>query len=1019
MLEWLVALGTAEFTGFVFKEIMVKLGQGALEDYVKDFLKGVIGSTTALAKKKPVQEAVGQAMTDFLLLVQDELMEWGMTAIEIRDRYFEDAIDKFIRDPEVTAILGRAFEKDCKEINTTELENIWKHSKVRRISFPAMPNEFKWSRIGDEYVRKVRKIVRETPDLREMLDSERLEVIEQGILQLTQNTAQLREVSPGFDIDRYRESLQDCYGYLKLNTLDVTHQQYKLRLWKMFIEQSVREALPPSRYDLRKETQRKLVESPQLESDLSTEDLELYRREYVQKTARPVLEVLEEPTNQLAVVVGDPGSGKSTLLQFLALKWAEAPNDELPLLVELREYTQEHNSITSFLEYFHQGARTICRLDRLDVDDLLRKGQARVMFDGLDEVFDPSIRSKIVTEIIRFTNEYPKVRVVVTSRIVGYVKHLNSERLQNAGFHQFTLQDLDSDQIQKFIEQWHEFALGNDPDRPRLQTRLQFAVENSVSIRELAGNPLLLTMMAILNYKRELPKDRAELYEQASQVLLYNWDVDYKSLELSADAIGQTEKQAMLRRIAYEMQSGEKGLAGNLILGEKLQTILTDFLKSRGLEQTREKAVLLIKQFRERNFILCFLGDDDYAFVHRTFLEYFCAKEFVDRLEKRRAILEEQLTEDQLKTEVFSKHWNDESWHEVLRLICGMTSEAVAAAMIDCLMEQRDEVDKFGNLFLAAECFVEVRNRSNIKATDISLLKRLKNLTCYEPIEPINHFRNYRKAEVQRVIESRTEAVSLIAKIWRGDEKVLTWLQDLTRLSSDGSVTTRAVQEIAKSWKDYSDTLLWLKDRVQNDANEDVRSAAVRALADGWKDDPEVFAILKDRVQNDANEDVRSAAVQALANGWKDDPEVFAILKDRVQNDTDEYVRSAAVRALANGWKDDPEVFAILKDRVQNDTDEGVRSVAVRALANGWKDDPEVFGLLCNRALNAPSQKSKKFWQNNPRRDALAAIVRYFLGHPQVPELLSDRADNDPDEQVRAFAKCVIENEFLYRFLDQ
>ena len=174
MLEWLVALGTAEFTGFVFKEIMVKLGQGALEDYVKDFLKGVIGSTTALAKKKPVQEAVGQAMTDFLLLVQDELMEWGMTAIEIRDRYFEDAIDKFIRDPEVTAILGRAFEKDCKEINTTELENIWKHSKVRRISFPAMPNEFKWSRIGDEYVRKVRKIVRETPDLRETLDSERL-----------------------------------------------------------------------------------------------------------------------------------------------------------------------------------------------------------------------------------------------------------------------------------------------------------------------------------------------------------------------------------------------------------------------------------------------------------------------------------------------------------------------------------------------------------------------------------------------------------------------------------------------------------------------------------------------------------------------------------------------------------------------------------------------------------------------------------------------------------------------------
>jgi predicted NACHT family NTPase len=984
MLESLAALGTAEFAGFVFKEILVKLGQGAMEDYVKDFLKGLIGGTTALAKKKSVQEAVGQAMTSFLLLVQDELMEWGVTEIEIRDRYFEEAIAQFIRNPEVAAILGKAFEKDCRAIDTAQLEDIWKHSKVRRISFPAMPDEFSWSRIGDEYVRKVRKIVRETPDLRQMLDSERLEVIEQGMVELAQNTAQLRNVSPGFDIERYRASLQDCYGYLKLNTLDVTHQQYKLRLWKMFIEQSVREALPPSRYDLRKETQRKLVESPQLEPDLSTEDLERYQREYVQKIARPVLEVLEESNNQLAVIVGDPGSGKSTLLQFLALKWAETPNDELPLLVELREYTQEHSSITSFLEYFHQGSRTICRLERLDVDNLLRQGQARVMFDGLDEVFDPSIRSKVITEIIRFTNEYPKVRVLVTSRIVGYVGHPNSERLQNAGFHQFTLQDLNSDQIQKFIEQWHDLALGNDPDRPRLQTRLRSAIKNSVSIRELAGNPLLLTMMAILNYKRELPKDRAELYEQASQVLLYNWDVDYKSLELPADAIGQVEKQAMLRRIAYEMQSGEKGLAGNLILGEKLQAILTNFLKSRGFEQPREKADLLIKQFRERNFILCFLGDDDYAFVHRTFLEYFCAKEFVDRLEKRRTSLEEQLTEDQLKAEVFSQHWREESWHEVLRLICGMTGEAVAAAMIDHLMEQKDEVDEFGNLFLAAECLAEVRNCSSIMTTDVNLLRSLRCLTHYEPIKRISSFQHFNEAEIQRVIESRTEAISAMAKTWRGNEETLTWLKDLTQSSHDWSVRTTIVQEVAKNWKDHLDTLRWLKDRVQTDANEYVRRTAVRALAEGWKDDPDTLTMLKDRVQTDANE----------------------------------WVRRAALEALAEGWKDDPDTLTMLKDRVQTDAHEAVRRAAVQVLVKGWKDDPEIFELLYNCTLNAPSQEDRGIWRDNPRRAALAAIVRYFLDYPQVSALLSDRADNDPDEQVRAFAQCVIENEFLYRFSD-
>ena len=37
----------------------------------------------------------------------------------------------------------------------------------------------------------------------------------------------------------------------------------------------------------------------------------------------------------------------------------------------------------------------------------------------------------------------------------------------------------------------------------------------------------------------------------------------------------------------------------------------------------------MVDHLRLRNFILCFVGADSYAFVHRTFLEYFCAVEIV------------------------------------------------------------------------------------------------------------------------------------------------------------------------------------------------------------------------------------------------------------------------------------------------------------------------------------------------------------------------------------------------------
>ncbi|WP_229642040.1 hypothetical protein [Waterburya agarophytonicola] len=46
----------------------------------------------------------------------------------------------------------------------------------------------------------------------------------------------------------------------------------------------------------------------------------------------------------------------------------------------------------------------------------------------------------------------------------------------------------------------------------------------------------------------------------------------------------------------------------------------------------------------------------------------------------------------------------------------------------------------------------------------------------------------------------------------------------------------------------------------------------------------------------------------------------------------------------------------------------------------------------------------------NPRETALEGIVQYFLNHPQTKELLSDRANNDLDEQVRKFAQKALDN---------
>ena len=234
----------------------------------------------------------------------------------------------------------------------------------------------------------------------------------------------------------------------------------------------------------------------------------------------------------------------------------------------------------------------------------------------------------VINDIQRFSSQFANVPVVVTSRVVGY----QPQRLRDAEFRHFMLQDLDSTQITDFVNRWHEVTFDDPAQAAPKRDRLQKAIRESKSIAMLAGNPLLLTMMAILNRNQELPRDRADLYAQASRVLLHQWDTERALVDFPgmSTEIGLREKTDILRRIAAHMQAGPGGLKGNLIDGPTLTGLIEDYLQNElHFAQARAAARAVVEQLRQRNFILCFVGADSYAFVHRTFLEYFCAADFV------------------------------------------------------------------------------------------------------------------------------------------------------------------------------------------------------------------------------------------------------------------------------------------------------------------------------------------------------------------------------------------------------
>ena len=935
MSEWLVVWGVTQAAGVLVQPILADLVKDAARDFGKDFFKDALKKVIHLPEPDVQKEAYGKALKVFLELIQDELEEAAYQEPVIKE--YIPYLKKLINHEDVAAALGMAFDVECRAIDTRLIAKTWAELKS-----PLLPEDFDWDFLSKSYIRKVKGIVQNSEKLRPIFAVQIQEVTAEAVQDLV-------GIQQDFNLRKYAEGLKERYGNLKLESLNTDGCAYNaLKLWRMFVPQQVRECqeFMPQVYELPKDRSRLLQEAGQLDVLAIREgELEEYRQRYRDQPIKPIFEVVGDPQMggkqgmaKYAVILGDPGSGKSTLLQYLALIWAELPVRDLPLqplplLLELRTYARDKKEgrCKDIVSFIHEGNIT-CRLNQQELHAKLKKGDAIALFDGIDEVFEPKLREEVVTDIHRFTNDYPLVRVVATSRWLGY----KAQQLRDAEFQHFMLQDLDDEQIKDFLQRWHNLTFAEGQEKEQKRERLQKAIRESKSIHELAGNPLLLTMMAILNRNQELPRDRPELYNQASRVLLHQWDVERLLVEdsrIDPKIIDYRDKQAILRKVAHYMQSSAKGLAGNLISGEQLEGILIDYLKTIEMEKPRDIAKIMINQLRTRNFILCDLGGNSYGFVHRTFLEYFCAWEFVWQFEKDKTLTIEQLIQD-----VFGSHWQEESWHEVLRLVCGMIEPKFVAGIIDFLLNQKVDRSAFlednrlkeeglSNLLLAADCFVEVRNRSLIAAISSKLLKTLQN----EAERETPYKFNYKLA---------ARLINNIASLWQDNSEILAWLKKCLKFGSSFYVPESAVQEIAKGWKDDPDTHPWLKDRALNDQHWDVRSAAVQEIAKGWKDEPDTLTLLKDRALNDQNEYVRSLAVEAIAKGWKDEPQTFDFLCDVAIHDPfvrkniyQNNPRQTALEAILRYYSDNPQTLELLRHVANNDPDEKLKKFAQQELA--------------------------------------------------------------------------------------
>jgi hypothetical protein len=375
-----------------------------------------------------------------------------------------------------------------------------------------------------------------------------------------------------------------------------------------------------------------------------------------QMDKRVGLEVVWERLNgwHAVVIQGYPGMGKSTLMERLTLHMAarglgrpdpEMPAHEklmptlLPVLLRLGSYARAlaEKADLSLSDYL---VRTLESFDlpglTAYVQQSLADGACLVMLDGLDEVSDPERREKVQREIKALVSgNSSRSRFIVTSRVAGY------DQAAFPDYPHFTLAELDKEEIDYFLPRWSRASLerermlrsptaDTEADLARDVTQrvrdLKAAIEGNQGVYQLAKNPLLLTLLLVMQQNSiVLPRRRVELYDIVTKTLLEN-----RQIAKDLDPIPEIQAMERLGPLAFRMQETDSEFMRQRDVEEALADVIS---REGGTEkEIQTEAKRFLKHIRERGGLFVSRVGDYFGFMHRTFQEYFAARYILNNM---------------------------------------------------------------------------------------------------------------------------------------------------------------------------------------------------------------------------------------------------------------------------------------------------------------------------------------------------------------------------------------------------
>lgn len=610
---------------------------------------------------------------------------------------------------------------------------------------------------------------------------------------------------------RYRADLAKALYWHNFRGIVQVKQDLRLPLGNIYLELSILELQGKEQHD---SIQTKMLELNQDGRFLLEES----------RVTQHISDILQK--EKKLVLLGDPGSGKTITLRYLALMLANIGGainlgiDEplIPLVIRLADYARELEkrpalSLENYLiEYIQQANSGSDRLGEF-LHLSLEQGKCMLLLDGLDEVAtnprDGRVSHASVVSAVQNLadlrcNDEAGNHIIVTSRIEGYwtdplrgYKHVQLSPLRIP------------DEVESFLTQWyaaheqaHDRSISFEQAESRAHKRIDELLPRMLqtpSVRRLATNPLLLTILALINENLgRLPNRRIKLYEIAAQTLIESWRQFQVGLPDSLIAeLGEEMIIRIMAPLAYWMHETHPGGTASY---EEWRTQLQQILIKEGFEKEAEDLTnRFLYHARFQTGLLTERSLDQYGFFHLTFEEYLTARQIArQREDERRKMLK--------------SHWSDPRWQEVILLTAGQLGIAesktddVSAFITDLMDMEPDNIEQNGRpAILAGRALADIGSRSVTPQTRRWVYQGLLNTARDADLEA---FKPSEKPQTK--IPTRVLAADILDELGYMPDDLFSFISIDNFLISKYPVTNIQYQRFIEA-NDYMDPELWKK----------------------------------------------------------------------------------------------------------------------------------------------------------------------------------------------------------------